>query len=192
MKYIKPKLNLEFKEGVVYPKHIVTENNLLDQLLSMITNDCKCPSEEICDIEDILETHIDLGGMVQMHEPYVEVTIGDTKISCFIRQLEFLMPAFRQVKELPCGDRVVWISAAWTTFVFTETTAKLLEDSFNTKAIEMKDEIDKCWAKMDSTRIVKDKDGVVALSLSREQRHEFITEKERRELIDREIDKLGH
>lgn len=192
MKFIKPSNKILFKDGDRRPDYLILDDILFESVAEQIAEEMGRPFNEIADVSDVYEVGIDGGGMIHMDEPQVEITIDGTNISCFARQLELMLPVLDNIKDLPGGHRGAFFGGAWVNYMFEEQTVNRIKKAFKAKEIEMKDEINKWWSKMDSERIHKTEDGkLAAISLSREQMHEFPSEDDRRELLAHEMMKHG-
>ena len=153
MKAIKPKHHED--PGVQRPTHTVVEEPLWAAFLSMVKNELDEPFDEVAEISDANEVHFDSGGMVHANDPMVEVTINNTKFTCYARQVEFLVPSLRsarcQIGDL--GEHVA-VQGRWWQFILTKDTAAKIATAFEQQAAEKKDEVDAVWSNLRETAML--------------------------------------
>ena len=146
MKAIKPKYSDNQDPKTRVPTHTVVEEPLWDSYLAAVKAELDEPFDEVAEIEDAPEVHFDGGGIVKVNEPIVSVTIDGCTFTCYARQVEFLAPGLRMVKEPKglLGERVS-TNGRWWQFVLTKETAAKIADAFEKQAKKRAKEIDEVW-----------------------------------------------
>ncbi len=154
MKAIKPKQDIDRPEGTLVPAHTIVEDSLWDAWLIALKSDLTAPLEEMTEIEDTDHAVFDGGGMVHQHEPDVSVTLNGCTFTCIARQVEFLLPSLRFVKNHLIGEHVS-VYGRWWQIVLTKETGAKIADAFEEQAKALKNEIDRTWGILSKTTGVK-------------------------------------